>query len=433
MQQTASRFCTSSLKYFVISAFAVSFVLTGCEGDKAEIEKSKQEITKLQAELNKLKKDIPTPGKDIKIGLIGALSGPYSVYGNQTVTGFEMGLEYLTNGTMKIDGRKIVILKRDTQTKPAIGKQVLTSLYQDENVDLVVGPVSSGVATACLPVAKQFKKILLVEPAVASNITGKDYNRYIFKTSRNSYHDGISNALARVKPGTYAMGIAQNYAFGKSGVEAFELGVKQAGGTYLGSELLPLKTNDFSAPYQRIVKKFKKYKGDKVLFVIWAGAGDPIGKIKRMKPMERQGIDVFTGGNIMAALKAYLKYEGMEGSTYYYYKIPENPMNDWLVEQHMKRHSIPPDFFTAGGMAAASAIVTAIRSAGSTDTEKLIATMESMRFYTPKGVMQFRKEDHQAMQDMYHFKSTNFDGIDHGVPVLQRVIRAGDMQIPIDN
>ncbi|NQU63453.1 MAG: substrate-binding domain-containing protein [SAR324 cluster bacterium] len=374
-----------------------------------------------------------TFAQDIKVGIISSLSGALAVYGNQTVTGFEMGLEYLTHGSMMIDGRKIVVLKRDTQTKPDIGKQVLTSLFQDENVDLVVGPVSSGVATACLPVAEQFKKILLVEPAVAANITGADWNRYIFRTSRNSYHDGISNALARVKPGTYAMGLAQNYAFGKSGVDAFELGVKQAGGTYLGSELLPFKTNDFSAPYQRIARKFKAYKGDKVLFVIWAGAGDPIGKIKRMNPMEREGIDVFTGGNIMAALKSYLKYEGMEGSTYYYYNIPKNPMNDWLVKEHMQRFNAPPDFFTAGGMAAASAVVTAIRSAKSTDTEKLIATMEDMRFYTPKGVMQFRKEDHQAMQDMYHFKSTNIEGIDHGVPVLQRVIRAEDMQLPIEN
>ncbi len=371
--------------------------------------------------------------KDIKVGIISSLSGGLAVYGNQTVTGFEMGLEYLTHGTMQINGRKIVVLKRDTQTKPATGKQVLTSLYQDDKVDLAVGPVSSGVATACLPVARQFKKILIVEPAVAASITGKDWNRYIFRTSRNSYHDGISNAVARIKKGTYAMGLAQNYAFGKSGVEAFQVGVEQMGGIYLGSELLPFKTSDFSVPYRRIIKKFKKYKGDKVVFVIWAGGGDPLGKIRRKKPLQREGIDFFTGGNILAALKTYMKYEGMEGASYYYYKIPQNPMNDWLVKKHFERFNNPPDFFTAGGMAAASAVVTAIRNAESTETENLITAMEGMRFYTPKGVMQFRKEDHQAMQEMYHFKSTNISGVDHGVPVLQRVIRIDDMDIPIEN
>ncbi|MBU3917596.1 substrate-binding domain-containing protein [bacterium] len=374
-----------------------------------------------------------TYAKDIKIGIISSLSGGLAAYGAQTVTGFEMGLEYLTQGTNMIDGKKIVLLKRDTQTNPAIGIQVLTSLYQDEDVDLVVGPVSSGVATACLPIAKQFKKILLVEPAVAANITGEDWNRYIFRTARNSYHDGISNALARVKPGTYAMGLAQDYAFGKSGIDAFELGVKQAGGTYLGTELLPIQTNDFSAPYQRIVRKFKEYKGDKVLFVIWAGAGNPLSKIRRNNPMEREGIDVFTGGNIFAALAAYKEFEGMEGATYYYYDIPKNPMNDWLVKEHTKRFNAPPDFFTAGGMSAASAVVTAIKKSGGVDTEKLITTMEGMKFDTPKGTMEFRKEDHQAMQDMYHFVSTNFPDVNYGVPVLKRVISADEMKIPIEN
>ncbi|MBU2643819.1 substrate-binding domain-containing protein [bacterium] len=371
--------------------------------------------------------------KDIKVGIISSLSGPLAVYGNQTVTGFEMGLEYMTNGTMEVLGQKIVVLKRDTQTKPAVGKQVLTSLFQDDDVDLAVGPVSSGVATACLPVAEQFKKILIVEPAVAASITGQDWNRYIFRTARNSYHDGISNAIARVKKGTYAMSLAQNYAFGKSGADAFKLGVEQMGGIYLGEELLPFNTTDFSAPYSRIVNKFKEYKGDKVVFVIWAGGGDPLGKIRRMQPMEREGIDFFTGGNILAALKAYARWENMEGATYYYYKIPQNAMNDWLVKEHMKRFNSPPDFFTAGGMAAASAVVTAIKKAQGVDTEKLIATMEGMTFETPKGEMQFRKEDHQALQDMYHFVSKNLPDVDYGVPVLKRVISAAEMNIPIEN
>ena len=94
----------------------------------------------------------------------------------------------------------------------------------------------------------------------------------------------------------------------------------------------------------------------------------------------------------------------MEGATYYYYEIPKNPVNDWLVAEHKKRFNAPPDFFTAGGMAAGIAVVDALKKAPSGDTEKLIAAMEGMEFMTPKGNMSFRKEDHQAMQSMYHFK-----------------------------
>src|SRR6202521_3062781 len=94
----------------------------------------------------------------------------------------------------------------------------------------------------------------------------------------------------------------------------------------------------------------------------------------------------------------------MVGGAYYYYEIPKNPVNDWLVREHMKRFNEPPDFFTCGGFAAAMAVVAGIQKAGGTDTEKLIAAMEGLEFQTPKGKMIFRKEDHQALQSMYDFK-----------------------------
>jgi branched-chain amino acid transport system substrate-binding protein len=54
------------------------------------------------------------------------------------------------------------------------------------------------------------------------------------------------------------------------------------------------------------------------------------------------------------------------------------------------------------------AIVTALKkTGGDTKTNKLIKAMEGMSFETPKGVMTFRKEDHQAMQSMYHFRIKN--------------------------
>jgi branched-chain amino acid transport system substrate-binding protein len=56
------------------------------------------------------------------------------------------------------------------------------------------------VALAMLPVAEEYKKILLVEPAVADSITGDKWNKYIFRTGRNSSQDAISNAVALDKP-----------------------------------------------------------------------------------------------------------------------------------------------------------------------------------------------------------------------------------------
>ena len=122
----------------------------------------------------------------IKIANIEALSGPFEQFGNQSKVGFQLGMEYYTKGSMKLLGRPVEIIVKDSQIKPAVGKQLLTEAYKDDKVDLAVGPTSSAVAMAMLPVAMEFKKILVVEPAVSDTITGKDSNRYVFKTSRNS-------------------------------------------------------------------------------------------------------------------------------------------------------------------------------------------------------------------------------------------------------
>ena len=58
-----------------------------------------------------------------------------------------------------------------------------------------------------------------------------------------------------------------------------------------------------------------------------------------------------------------------------------------MVAEHQKRFNSPPDFFTAGGMAAALAIHKALETAKTLDSEGLIAAMEGMSWETPKGTM----------------------------------------------
>ncbi|HEY8555192.1 MAG TPA: ABC transporter substrate-binding protein, partial [Burkholderiales bacterium] len=222
----------------------------------------------------------------------------------------------------------------------------------------------------------------------------------------------------------------QDYAFGRDGVKAFKDALKQA--QIVHEEYLPPNTTDFTAGAQRLFDALKDRPGRKVIFIIWAGAGNPF-KIADLEP-QRYGIEIATGGNILPALAAYKQFPGMQGATYYYYSIPKNPVNDWLVREHQKRFNSPPDFFTAGGMAAGMAVVEALkRTGGDTDTEKLIRAMEGMRFDTPKGPMTFRKEDHQAMQSMYHFRVKVDPKLPWADLELVREIKPEEMQVPIRN
>jgi len=373
----------------------------------------------------------------IKVGIVQGFSGALEAYAKQMLTGFKLGLEYATKGKNEVIGRKIELIVEDDQLKPDVAKRLITKLYADDKVDLVVGTTSSAAALAMLPVALEFKKILLVEPAVADSITGSAWNRYIFRTGRNSGQDAISNAKAVAKPGVTLAGIAQDYAFGRDGIAAYKAAAEKLGAKMVHEEYCPMAQTDHTSSVQRIIDALKDKPGEKYVFVIWAGKHPPIEQMAAMK-VEKYGIKITTGGNILPVLKATLpllkafeSLKGMMGGAYYYYELPKNPVNDWLVKEHTARFKEPPDFFTCGGFAAAMALITALEKAKSTDTEKLIAAMEGMEFTTPKGRMFFRKEDHQAMQSMYVFRLEARADREWAVPVLVREVTPEEGAPPI--
>lgn len=370
--------------------------------------------------------------QEIKIALIHGRTGPLEAYAKQTEAGLRLGLEYATQGKMEIDGRKITLVVKDDQAKPDLAKTLLQEAYEDDKAALAIGTTSSAAALAMLPVAEEQKKILIVEPAVADQITGEKWNKYVFRTGRNSSQDAISNAVAIGKEGVTVATLAQDYAFGRDGVAAFKEALAKTGAKLAAEEYAPANTTDFTASAQRLFDALKDKPGRKIIWVIWAGAGDPLTKLQDMDP-KRYGVEISTGGNILPALAAYKRLPGMEGATYYYYDIPKNPANAWLVAEHQKRFNAPPDFFTAGGFSAAMAAVTAVQKAKSTDADKLIAAMEGMEFETPKGKMIFRKEDHQALQSMYAFKIKVDPNVAWAIPELTRELKIEDMQIPIRN
>jgi len=414
----------------------------------------------------------------IKIGLVQSFTGSevYAVYSRQMKRGFDLGLEYATAGTMEVLDRKIEVIEEDDQNKPDVARQQLAKLYADDNVALVVGTTSSVATLAVLPVAAEFKKVLVVEPAVADPITGENWNRYVFRTGRTFTQDAIANALAVAKPGVSIATIARDDDFGRNGVAAYRAAVQKAGATLVHEEFVPRTTTDFTAPIQKTIAALKERPGEKYLFVVWGGKGGPFWQLVSnrqdtygttlLRDLYRMVRGVATDGSASDWLKALDKHgitlsydlyrlvsglssesnvidvlkelkgrnvEGLVGGAYYYFEIPKNPVNDWLVREHMRRFNQPPDFFACGGFSAAMAVVAAIKKAGGTDSETLVAAMEGLDFETPKGKMTFRTEDHQALQSMYAFKMVSTPDVAWLVPTLVRELSPQETAPPITN
>ena len=368
---------------------------------------------------------------DLKVALIAGKTGQLESYARETETGFMLGLEYLTGGKMEINGRKLKVIVKDDQGKPDLSRTLLAEAYGDDKADIAVGTTSSGAALAMLPVAKEYKKVLIVEPAVADEITGAKWNKYIFRTARNSMQDALA-AASTLKDGSVAF-LAQDYAFGRDAIKAGKEALAATGSkaTVVHEEYAPAAATDFTAPTQRLFDALKDKPQPRVLAIVWAGP-NPMNKIADMKP-ERYGISLAPGGNILPVMKTWKAYAGTEGTINYYYGFPKNKMHDWLVAEHTKRYKVPPDMFTAGGMAAAAAVVAALQKVPSGNGDQLVTAMEGMSFETPKGTMTFRKEDHQALQPMYHFRIKKEQKNEWDLLELVREIPATELPLPVRN
>ncbi|MFZ7945025.1 MULTISPECIES: substrate-binding domain-containing protein [Bacillaceae] len=365
----------------------------------------------------------------IKIGVLASKTGALESYGKQTLRGFELGLDYATEGKMEVAGRKIEFIVEDTETKPEVAVQKATKLLEEDKVDFLVGSSSSADTLAVLPLAEEYQKIMVVEPAAADSITGSEFNKYMFHSARNSSQDAVAGAAAIAKKGVKIATLAPDYSFGRDGVAAFKEAAKKLGAEIVKEEYADPAATDFTSNIQKIIDAKPDY-----LFVVWAGANSPWKQIADMKVQEK-GIKISTGAPDIAALSTMEPLIGMEGFTVYYHDLPKNKINDWLVEEHKKRfNGDVPDLFTPGGMSAAISIVEALKKTdGDAEADQLIKTMEGMSFETPKGKMTYRPEDHQALQTLYAIKLEKKDGVPYPVPVLIRELTPEETAPPIRN
>lgn len=404
--------------------------LAGCGKSEDEpAESQNQNQTENEDETQNQQAAQPEQKEPLKIGLLAGQTGLLEAYAKQTIAGFQLGLEYATNGTNEVAGRKIEVIIEDDQLKPDVAIEKATKLLSEDKVDFLVGTTSSTAALAVLPVVEEYQRVMIVEPAVADSITGEAWNKYIFRTGRNSSQDAAAAAASIEKANAKVAIYAQDNAFGQDGANSFKREAEKLGHEVVLTELTDPAVTDHTAHIQKVMNSGAEY-----VFVVWAGANTPWQQMKDLKLFDK--VTPITGFPDILGLTAMGDTAvGLKGFTVYNYSLPKNPVNDWLVEKHKERYNGEvPDLFTAGGFSAAIAIVEAVKKTdGETDAEKLIAAMEGMSFETPKGTMTFRAEDHQALQTLYAAELVHVDGVPYPMPKLIREIAPEETAPPINN
>jgi branched-chain amino acid transport system substrate-binding protein len=358
-----------------------------------------------------------TCAEPIKIGLITDKTGPLAAYGEMIQRSFLLGMEYMAGaaGTedniFQVDNCQVQILIRDDQSTPDTTSTVARELIEVENVNLLVGTVSSGATATLQQIALDNDKILIVAPAAANEITGANFNDHTFRVSRTNYHDAVNQCEYMTTQYKTYVQIAPDYAFGWGGAQAFRDACTFFGGTFVADDIFaPADTTDFTPYMDQILAS-----GAEAWIATWAGAGF----ISMMQAAQDTGVmeemalgTAYINNPLMPVF--FANAVGQTAGILYHYTAPDNDINDWLVEQVKARYNVPPDLFDADGMNAAILAVEALRKTdGDTTPAAMIPAMEGMEFDGPKGTIYIRPEDHVAVQDMYVVKLTNVTDPDY--------------------
>ena len=337
--------------------------------------------------------------EDIRIGVLLPFSGVFGGLGKDQDISLEMGFDDLGR---EVAGRKITLVKADTESKPTAGLAAIKALILRDKVDMVVGIISSAVAGAVRDYVHGSKTPLLVTNAGNDLLTGELCSPWIIRTS-------FSNSQINRDMGSWMAGqgyksafvMAFDYAAGHQMMDTFKAGFTAAGGTIAGEAYPPLgETKDFG-PY---LAQAKAADAD-VVYVFFAG-GPAIKFTKEWGAFGMKGeVQLAGAGWLNSAL--YVKKQGADavgtlGALNYYPSI-DTPENRAFQEQFRAKHGRDASEFGVAAYDTARLIVSALEATGGNTDDKaaLVKAMHEVEFTGPRGPFRIDPMTNNVIQNIY--------------------------------
>jgi branched-chain amino acid transport system substrate-binding protein len=332
----------------------------------------------------------------LKIGLLLPFSGTYAALGVNIADGMKLAARKRGD---KLGGREIEWVQVDDESDPAKAPANVNKLVVGEKVDILTGPVHSGVAMAMMQIVRQEKTLTVVTNAGAQAVTGALCAPNVFRTSFSNWQSSYPCAEAMLKDAHKKVVLMfWNYSFGQESMAAFKEGFLKGGGTVMKEIAVPFPTTEFQANLSEIAS----LKPDAV-FVFFAGAG----AAKFVKDYADAGLkdkvalygSGFLTEGVLAAQGAAA--EGIK-TTLHYADGLDNPANKTFREAFKKATAREADVYAVAGYDAIHALDLALAKVqGDTGAQKeLIAALEAVRFDSPRGAFRFSKA-HNPVQDIY--------------------------------
>ncbi len=164
----------------------------------------------------------PQRQRPAKLAIVTSSTGPFALYGLAGIEGAKVAIAEL-NASGGVLGRRLQLTVRDDAGNPEEGAHQTRDAVLHDNVDMILGPVTSDVLLAVSEVARENRTILISHTANTERAFVERGHRYIFSVVPNTFVEGsaMGSYMAKLPYRRY-MTLGADYEFGHVQAEAFE-------------------------------------------------------------------------------------------------------------------------------------------------------------------------------------------------------------------
>ena len=354
---------------------------------------------------------------EIKIGVLYPTSGTGAVYGVPAMQGHDMAVDEV-NAAGGVNGEMLVTFARDTKLKPAAAAAAAKELITKDNVDVLVGGLSSAVGLAISEVARQEGVVYIATIPKTIQMTTTKLHKHVFRTSSHTDFEGDAMAQIVAQLGkTKLCDIQLDYAYGHDLAAGIEKGLKRHAPDV--EKVIDLRSKLGATDYNAQITQILGAGCDVVTSGLWgshfvnfAQQAQPFGLFDQ--------VVYISGGEI-----ASHEIAGRMGKDY--------PDNVWSNTYELwYDHTVPAHEKFQADLAARAGtketamwpvlayigvkfIAAAAEKAGSTDADQLAAALEGMSIDTPVGPRTIDPETHQADTGQFWGPMVRKEGVDYRV------------------
>jgi branched-chain amino acid transport system substrate-binding protein len=359
----------------------------------------------------------------IKLGIVAPMSGPNARYGAFSMHGAELAVKDI-NAAGGVDGRKIELFNADSQGTPVEGVSATRRLIDEDEVDYIIGDVSSSVTLAMQPVAEDAGILLLNAASSNPKITyGAGVGGY--KWTFRNYPTDENRAFVVAKYAAEQRGFSKfavlsvDSDYGRSAIEFTKKYLPEFKGEILSEDYYKEGEVDFRSVLAKI-----RDNGAQAIIMYGLADTTPI--------VARQMIEIGLAGKVTLIGNGEFNTEktiksaptALEGAVEAAAWLPafDSPESKAFVEKFTTEYSEAPNNHAYVHWDTVNLLAKAIHEAGSADREKVRDALSKIKYKSPVGEVTF--DDHnQARLPMILLQ------IENGKPSVKGAYTA-DIQYP---